>query len=61
MIDMFSLLVSTLLTVLVVLRAIKLNRELPWFERPKPQRPPGKVEVAAPNHRGALTGTASRR
>ena len=36
MIDMFSLLVSTLFTALVVLRAIRLDREIPWFERPRP-------------------------
>ncbi len=38
MIDMFALLVSTGLTMFVVIQAIRLDRQRPWFERPKPPR-----------------------
>lgn len=32
MIDLFTILFSTVMTVYIILRAAKLNRVLPWFE-----------------------------
>ncbi len=39
MIDNFALLFSTLLVVFVVLRAVILNRTLPWYQLAPEERP----------------------
>ncbi len=39
MIDNFALLFSTLLVVFVVLRAVILNRTIPWYEVAPEERP----------------------
>jgi hypothetical protein len=46
MIDMFALVLTLAVAGFVVLRAIKLDRELEWFPRPR-QRPPGEPDAKA--------------
>jgi hypothetical protein len=48
MIDMFALVVTLSIAGYVVLRAIKLDRELEWFPRPRNRAPDEAPEAARP-------------
>ena len=50
MIDTFSILFSTVMVVLILVRAVKLDRTLPWF--PAPSRP-GPASPPSPPPRGS--------
>ena len=54
MIDAFTMLVSTLLTLLVIWRAVRLNRETPWFERVKASRVAKAGQAALSRRAGPL-------
>lgn len=54
MVDLFALVVSLGMLALVVFFAMRLDRERPWFERP---RPPGTRPAAKPE-RGAAARNA---
>ena len=45
MVDLFALVVSLGMLAVVVFFAMRLDRSLPWFERP---RPPGKAPAPQP-------------
>lgn len=53
MIDLFCLVVSLGLTAMVVLQAIRLNRDLEWFPRPSDKPRPAQREKA-PQGAGVL-------
>lgn len=45
MVDMFALVVSLGMLAVVIFFAMRRDRDMPWFERP---RPPGKAPVPRP-------------
>ena len=45
MVDLFALMVSLGMLAVVILFAMRRDRDLPWFERP---RPPGKAPAKRP-------------
>jgi hypothetical protein len=36
MLDMFGILLSTITTLIVIFRAVRLDRNQPWFQKTKP-------------------------
>lgn len=55
MVDLFALVVSVGMLAVVIFFALRLDRQRPWFERP---RPPGKAATATANR--AAAGRAVR-
>jgi hypothetical protein len=47
MVDLFALVVSLGMLAVVIFFAMRLDRSLPWFERP---RPPSKAPAPRPEH-----------
>lgn len=61
MIDTFSILFSTVMVVLILVRAVKLDRSLPWFpalSRTGPASPPPARGSARPGWPGPEAGEA---
>lgn len=50
MLDNTGILISTIMMLIVILRAAKLDKTLPWFERPTdPDAPMTGLEIARAN------------
>jgi hypothetical protein len=58
MIDSFCILVSTVMCLLVIYRAARLDRELPWFRAERPAPPPAEKPKSPGRARTPVAATA---
>ena len=47
MLDLFGILFSSTIMILVIIRAVQLDREQPWFQAPKRQSEDKEKQVVA--------------
>jgi hypothetical protein len=62
MLDLIGIMVSSIMMLIVILRAVQLDRSLPWFERsPNPHAPPSGLERLRANAAGKIPNWRKRK